>query len=77
MYMCTCKDSNYLCMSKVFHSFFACFHCIVGVLQIFYMAFILFGEARQLNTSFYIGIALVILSVVLQSLNAVRGSRRR
>lgn len=40
------------------------------------MAFIFFGEARELNASFYIGIALVVLSVVLQSVNAMRRSRR-
>ena len=36
------------------------------------IAFIAFGEARELNASFYIGIALVILSVVLQSIRATR-----
>ena len=38
------------------------------------LAFIFFGEARELNASFYFGIALVILSVVLQSLKAMRKS---
>lgn len=32
------------------------------------LAFLFFGEARELNLSFYAGIALVILSVVLQTL---------
>ena len=36
------------------------------------IAFIAFGEACELNASFYIGIALVILSVVLQSIRATR-----
>ena len=36
------------------------------------IAFIAFGEARELNASFYIGITLVILSVVLQSIRATR-----
>lgn len=31
------------------------------------MAFIFFGEARQLNFSFYVGIALIILSVCMQT----------
>ena len=32
------------------------------------LAFLFFGEVRELNLSFYAGIALVILSVVLQTL---------
>lgn len=36
------------------------------------IAFIAFGEARELNTSFYVGISLVILSVVLQSVRAIK-----
>ena len=36
------------------------------------IAFIAFGEARELNASFYIGISMVILSVLLQSLRALR-----
>ena len=36
------------------------------------IAFIAFGEARELNASFYVGISLVILSVVLQSVRAAR-----
>lgn len=36
------------------------------------IAFIAFGEARELNASFYVGISMVILSVVLQSLRALR-----
>ncbi len=39
------------------------------------IAFIAFGEARQLNASFYVGIALVILSVVLQTLKTWRVCR--
>lgn len=38
------------------------------------IAFLAFGEARELNASFYIGISLVILSVVLQSVRALRKS---
>lgn len=36
------------------------------------IAFIAFGEAKELNLSFYIGILLVILSVLLQSLRAFK-----
>lgn len=36
------------------------------------IAFIAFGEARELNASFYVGISMVILSVVLQSIRALR-----
>lgn len=39
------------------------------------IAFIAFGEARELNASFYIGIAMVVLSVVLQSIMTMRKSR--
>ena len=31
------------------------------------LAFIFFGEARELNFSFYVGIVLVVLSVLLQT----------
>ena len=37
------------------------------------LAFLFFGEARELNFSFYIGIALVILSVLLQTWRGKRG----
>ncbi len=36
------------------------------------MAFVFFGEARQLNASFYIGIALIILSVSMQTVRGLR-----
>lgn len=36
------------------------------------MAFLFFGEARSLNFSFYIGIALIILSVSLQTYRGLR-----
>lgn len=36
------------------------------------IAFVAFGEAKELNASFYVGILLVILSVLLQSLRAFR-----
>jgi drug/metabolite transporter (DMT)-like permease len=34
------------------------------------LAFLIFGEGRELNFSFYIGIALILLSVLLQSMKA-------
>ncbi len=36
------------------------------------IAFIAFGEARMLNASFYVGLALVVLSVLLQTLRQAR-----
>lgn len=36
------------------------------------IAFVAFGEARELNASFYVGISMVILSVVLQTLKTIR-----
>ena len=36
------------------------------------IAFLAFGEARELNGSFYVGIGMVILSVVLQTLRSIR-----
>lgn len=35
------------------------------------IAFVAFGEARELNASFYVGISMVVLSVVLQSVRTV------
>jgi drug/metabolite transporter (DMT)-like permease len=40
------------------------------------IAFLAFGEARQLNASFYVGIGLVILSVVLQTLRSIRKNKK-
>lgn len=40
------------------------------------IAFLAFGEGRDFNTSFYVGIALVILSIVLQTLRSLRNSRK-
>ena len=40
------------------------------------IAFLAFGEARQLNASFYVGISLVILSVVLQTLRSIRKNKK-
>lgn len=40
------------------------------------IAFVAFGEARELNASFYIGISMVILSVVLQSLITWRNMKK-
>ena len=39
------------------------------------IAFILFGEARELNFSFYVGILLVLLSVALQTQSAIKKQR--
>ena len=39
------------------------------------LAFIVFGESREINFSFYIGIGLILLSVLLQTLNASRHKR--
>ena len=36
------------------------------------IAFLAFGEARELNASFYMGISMVILSVLLQTVRALR-----
>jgi len=40
------------------------------------MAFLFFGEAKEVNLSFYVGLVFVGLSVVLQSVISVRASRR-
>lgn len=39
------------------------------------LAMLLFGEAKDLNPSFYIGLALICLSVVLQTVSALRDHR--
>ena len=39
------------------------------------IAFIAFGEARELNASFYVGIAMVILSVVLQTMRSIKNRK--
>ena len=36
------------------------------------IAFIIFGEGRELNFSFYLGIALILISVAMQTLSALR-----
>lgn len=36
------------------------------------LAFIIFGEGREINFSFYLGIALILLSVLLQSLRVLK-----
>ena len=41
------------------------------------IAFLAFGEARELNASFYVGISMVILSVVLQTLRSVRKKKEK
>jgi len=38
-------------------------------------AFLFFGEGRELNFSFYLGIALIVLSVALQSWNQMHGEK--
>lgn len=38
------------------------------------LAFLIFGEGREINFSFYIGISLILLSVLLQSVRAWRKS---
>lgn len=38
------------------------------------LAFLIFGEGREINFSFYIGISLILLSVLLQSMRAWRKS---
>ena len=38
------------------------------------LAFLIFGEGREVNFSFYLGIALIVLSVLLQSLRTMRKS---
>ncbi len=38
------------------------------------IAFVAFGEAREVNASFYVGIGMVILSVVLQTLRSARSA---
>jgi len=35
------------------------------------LAFLIFGEGREINFSFYIGIALILLSVLLQTLRVI------
>lgn len=39
------------------------------------MAFLFFGEGHEVNASFYIGIGLILLSVMLQSVRAMRAQR--
>ncbi|MCR4852203.1 MAG: DMT family transporter [Prevotella sp.] len=38
------------------------------------LAFLIFGEGRELNFSFYLGVTLIIVSVLLQSMKALRKS---
>ena len=39
-----------------------------------FLAFLIFGEGREINFSFYIGISLILLSVLLQSMRAWKKS---
>ena len=41
------------------------------------LAFLLFGEGREINFSFYLGLSLIILSVLLQSLRAWHSSANK
>jgi drug/metabolite transporter (DMT)-like permease len=41
------------------------------------LAFLVFGEGREINFSFYIGITLILLSVLLQTIRAARSSARK
>lgn len=36
------------------------------------LAFLIFGEGREINFSFYIGITLILLSVLLQTMRAMK-----
>ncbi len=40
------------------------------------MAFLFFGESKEVNLSFYIGLVLIIISVILQSLITIRQNAR-
>ena len=39
------------------------------------LAFLIFGEGREINFSFYLGIALILLSVLLQTLRALKSNK--
>ena len=39
------------------------------------LAFLVFGESREINFSFYVGIALILLSVLLQTRRALGGNK--
>ena len=41
----------------------------------FFFAFLVFGESREINFSFYVGIALILLSVLLQTRRALGGNK--
>lgn len=41
------------------------------------IAFVFFGEAREVNASFYVGITMVLASVLLQTWATMRASRRK
>ena len=40
------------------------------------LAFLIFGEGREVNFSFYVGIGLIVVSVLLQSLKTMRPSKK-
>lgn len=40
------------------------------------LAMIIFNEARELNTAFYLGLGLIILSVILQTLSVLKAKKR-
>ena len=39
------------------------------------LAFVIFGEVREVNFSFYLGLSFILLSVLLQSMRALNVSR--
>lgn len=41
------------------------------------LAFVFFGEAREVNAAFYVGITMVLMSVLLQTVKTIRGNRAR
>lgn len=41
------------------------------------LAMIIFGEAKDLNASFYAGLGMIFLSVVMQTLRVVRQMKKR
>ena len=48
----------------------------VGALVLSLIAFLFFGEGRELNFSFYVGIVLIVLSVSLQTLRSYKMAKQ-
>ena len=40
------------------------------------LAMLLFSEAKELNAAFYIGLGVIILSVILQTLSVIRSNKK-